>query len=154
MDRGAWWATVHGVAKSWTQHKAPKWSYWVSQKVHLVLSKNKKHFSFSPRTLVNNIFPKRTNFLANAIKALSRSLSSTYCSQYKLPWVTYFFFLCFKCFFLDAVNHWEGRSFILCLLPEKKENSKVPHPGVQLKQEEVLFQSILLSHPTSHHLVR
>ena len=20
MDRGAWWATVHGVAKSWTQH--------------------------------------------------------------------------------------------------------------------------------------
>ena len=19
MDRGAWWATVHGVAKSWTQ---------------------------------------------------------------------------------------------------------------------------------------
>ena len=21
MDRGAWWATVHGVAKSWTQLK-------------------------------------------------------------------------------------------------------------------------------------
>ena len=21
MDRGAWWATVHGVAKSWTQPK-------------------------------------------------------------------------------------------------------------------------------------
>ena len=21
MDRGAWWATVHGVTKSWTQNK-------------------------------------------------------------------------------------------------------------------------------------
>ena len=100
MDRGAWWAPVHGVTKSWTQHKVPKWSYWVTQKVHLVLSKNKKHFSFSSRTLVNNIFTNRTNFLTNAIKALSRSLSSTYHSPYKLPWVTYFFFLCFKCLFL------------------------------------------------------
>lgn len=130
--------------------------YWVGQKVpsgFYVKKKKKRHFAFSPRTLVNNIVPNQTNFLANAIKALSRSLSSTYCSQHKLPWVTYFF-LCFKCFFLDAVNHWEGRSFILCLLPEKKENSKVPHPRVQLKQEEVLFQCILLSLPTSHHLVR
>ena len=23
MDRGAWWATVHGVAKSWIQLKRP-----------------------------------------------------------------------------------------------------------------------------------
>ena len=23
MDRGAWWATVHGAAKSWTQLKQP-----------------------------------------------------------------------------------------------------------------------------------
>ena len=23
MDRGAWWATVHGVTKSWTQMKQP-----------------------------------------------------------------------------------------------------------------------------------
>ena len=30
MDRGAWWATVHGVAKSWTRPK------WLSTHVHTV----------------------------------------------------------------------------------------------------------------------
>ena len=24
MDRGAWWATVHAVAKSWTDHRTGK----------------------------------------------------------------------------------------------------------------------------------
>ena len=28
MDRGAWWATVHGVAKSWT---------WLSELTHTIL---------------------------------------------------------------------------------------------------------------------
>ena len=41
--------------------------YWVGQKVCLVLSKNKTHFSFSPRTVLNNIFTNRMNFLANPI---------------------------------------------------------------------------------------
>ena len=31
-------------------------------KVHLILHKNKRHFSFSPRTLLENIFINRTNF--------------------------------------------------------------------------------------------
>ena len=26
IDRGAWWATVHGVAKYWTQPKQQQWS--------------------------------------------------------------------------------------------------------------------------------
>ena len=37
MDRGAWWATVHGVAESWTRlsdfthsltHSLPPWDTW------------------------------------------------------------------------------------------------------------------------------
>ena len=38
--------------------------YWVGQRVHSVLSKNRRHFSLSP-TLLNNVFLNRTNFLAN-----------------------------------------------------------------------------------------
>ena len=34
MDRGAWWATVHGVTKSTTKHEAGKtWCRWTSLKV-------------------------------------------------------------------------------------------------------------------------
>ena len=43
-----------------------KGNYWVGQKVRLVLSKNKKRFSFSRRTLLN-VFTNRMNFLANPI---------------------------------------------------------------------------------------
>ena len=41
--------------------------YWVGQKVHLVLSKNKRYFSFSTRTLLNSIFTDPVNFMANPI---------------------------------------------------------------------------------------
>ena len=41
MDRGAWWATVHGVAKSLTrlseQHANPYWNTFVSQE-HTILT--------------------------------------------------------------------------------------------------------------------
>ena len=35
MDRGTWWATVHGVAKTWTQ---------LSAHVHMIRGKTKKFF--------------------------------------------------------------------------------------------------------------
>ena len=38
---------------------------WVGQNVNLVLNTNKTHFSFSPRTVLNNIFTNQMNFLAN-----------------------------------------------------------------------------------------
>ena len=33
MDRGAWWAPIHGVAKSWTQD-------WVTKQTHLILAQS------------------------------------------------------------------------------------------------------------------
>ena len=41
--------------------------YWVGQKVRSGLSTNKRHSSFSPRALLNNVFINQTNFLANPI---------------------------------------------------------------------------------------
>ena len=35
MDRGAWWATVHRVAKSWIQLKQPSTHTLISYKWHL-----------------------------------------------------------------------------------------------------------------------
>ena len=29
MDRGAWWATVHGVAKSWTNIQSHYQTEWI-----------------------------------------------------------------------------------------------------------------------------
>jgi len=28
MNRGAWWTTVHGVAKSWTRLRTGLWTQW------------------------------------------------------------------------------------------------------------------------------
>ena len=33
MGRGAWWATVHGVAKSWTQHHGMVW--YIGYHIHI-----------------------------------------------------------------------------------------------------------------------
>ena len=43
MDRGAWWATVHGVAKSWTQLS------WTSR--HFTFSST----DFSPIPIFNSV---------------------------------------------------------------------------------------------------
>ena len=39
MDRGAWWATVHGVAKSWTTEGHSQWQQMANQGI-LTLSKD------------------------------------------------------------------------------------------------------------------
>ena len=37
MDRGAWWATVHGVAKSWTQLSDSQFHFFLQQDTNLSL---------------------------------------------------------------------------------------------------------------------
>ena len=43
MNRGAWWATLHGIAKSWTwlsihRHEGLKEKSWIELKLHLNLT--------------------------------------------------------------------------------------------------------------------
>ena len=44
MDRGAWWATVHGVTKSWTRlntaHTVQAYEHTVSQLDELYIHRN------------------------------------------------------------------------------------------------------------------
>ena len=46
MDRGAWWATVHGVAKSWT-----RLSDWAHAHIRQGVGKGTENFSFLPDQL-------------------------------------------------------------------------------------------------------
>ena len=41
MDRGAWWATVHGVTKSWT---------WLSDQAHTIKYKYKNAYIINHKT--------------------------------------------------------------------------------------------------------
>ena len=38
MDRGAWWATVHGVSRSWTRLKLSTDTYSISNPVSLAVN--------------------------------------------------------------------------------------------------------------------
>ena len=45
MDRGAWWATVHGVEKSWT--RLSDWAFWevLFKKEHVLFERNLRKFN-------------------------------------------------------------------------------------------------------------
>ena len=46
MDRGAWWGTVHGVTKSWTQLSMHTYRKWGSSSRERRTSRQKSTFSF------------------------------------------------------------------------------------------------------------
>ena len=52
MDRGAWWATVHGVAKSWTRLK------WLSTHTHICI-----YMYLSIYTYIGFIFMKKDQII-------------------------------------------------------------------------------------------
>ena len=81
MDGGAWWATVHGVAKSWTPPKCPLMDKWINNiwYIHTIeyystINKNEKKMPFAT-TLVDleiiigegNCTPLQYSCLANPI---------------------------------------------------------------------------------------
>ena len=50
MDRRAWWATVHGVAKSWTQLNNQAHTKIITHKDNYIYSMN-MHYSYKEKNL-------------------------------------------------------------------------------------------------------
>ena len=88
MNRGAWWATVHGVAKSWT---------WLSMHTHIIynnfLSKNlfkkqrrlnqwAKHTSQKLRTTIQRTEKQRKNKYINQWNK-ANAIKKTHSHQYQ-----------------------------------------------------------------------
>ena len=76
MDRGAWWATVHGVAESWTQ--LSDFHYYITRQVVTDKSKIWTYMFDSKSKLLNAVLLNEKN-----IKKSEKYLKGSYSGVWK-----------------------------------------------------------------------